>query len=194
MKVRDSGMPDQGMWETFFDPIKIFDNLGLGDPNGKIIDFGSGYGTFTLPAARHFPRSFIIGYDIEADLNIDVAARAKTSGLANISIETRDFVLGGTGLAPDSVDLVLLFNILHAENPVALLKEAHRILKREAIAAVIHWNFDPNTPRGPKMEIRPTPEQTLQWTAQAGFVVPDSVKPVADYHYGFLAAKPGYLV
>lgn len=190
MKVRDSGMPDQGMWEAFFDPIEIFDNLGLIDPAGVIVDLGSGYGTFTLPAARHFGESRIIGMDIEAQLNTEVTTSALAESLANVSMITRDFVGEGSEIASDSTDIVFLFNILHAELPANLLEEALRILKPGAIAAIIHWNHDPSTPRGPKMEIRPRPEQLLGWAAQAGFVVPDSVKPVAPYHYGFLATKP----
>jgi predicted methyltransferase len=89
----------------------------------------------------------------------------------------------------DSTDMVLLFNILHADNPVALLKEAFRILKPGAVTAIIHWNYDPSTPRGPRMEIRPKPDQVLAWAAQAGFAVPASAIPVACFHYGFLATK-----
>ena len=191
MKVRDSGMPDRGSWETFFDPFEVFENLGLGDPQGTIVDFGSGYGTFTLPAAKHFPKSQIVGLDIEAEMTEEVAAKALTEGFSNVSTTTRDFVAEGTGIASDSIDIVFLFNILHAEHPVALLEEAVRILKPGSIAAIIHWNHDPKTPRGPKMEFRPSPDQMLAWTALAGLITPDSVKPVAAYHYGFLATKPG---
>lgn len=191
MKVRDSGMPDQDLWETFFDPVEIFDNLGLSDPRGTIVDLGSGYGTFTLPAARHFHSSKIVGIDIEASLNEAVAAQARADGLGNVSMETRDFIANGTGLAPDSIEVVLLFNILHAEHPVALLQEAFRILKPGSLAAVIHWNHDPATPRGPRMDIRPKPDQTLEWARQAGFAVPAFVMQVAAHHYGFIAEKPG---
>ncbi len=63
----------------------------------------------------------------------------------------------------NSVDYVMLFNILHAEDPVSLLKEAHRILKRDAKVGVIHWIYSDSTPRGPSLDIRPKPHQCIQW-------------------------------
>lgn len=190
MKVRDSGMPQEALWRTYFDPIEIFENLGLDDPEGVVVDFGSGYGTFTIPAAKHFAKSSVVGLDLEEALNSTLLATARSIGIRNLSVHTRDFIARGTGLDTGSVKLVLLFNILHAEQPVSLLQEAHRILVPKGRAAIIHWNYDPTTPRGPLMEIRPKPEQAMGWAREAGFVVPDSVLPVAKYHYGFTATKP----
>jgi ubiquinone/menaquinone biosynthesis C-methylase UbiE len=53
------------------------------------------------------------------------------------------------------VDYAMLFNILHAEQPERLLREARRILAPHGLLGIIHWNYDPSTPRGPSMEIRP---------------------------------------
>ena len=41
----------------------------------------------------------------------------------------------------------------------------------EAWAGVehIHWNYDPSTPRGPSMSIRPRPEDCRDWAEAAGF-------------------------
>jgi SAM-dependent methyltransferase len=89
------------------------------------------------------------------------------------------------------MDAALLFNILHHEEPVALMKEALRVLKPNGILAVIHWNYDPTTPRGPAMEIRPKPEQCIAWGREAGFCFSEQdcydLKP---YHYGLLFRKP----
>lgn len=46
-----------------------------------------------------------------------------------MSVTVRDFVKEGTGLLDDSIEASLLFNILHYEEPVALMKEAFRVLK-----------------------------------------------------------------
>lgn len=191
MKVRDSGMPNEEMWQTFFEPDEIFNNLLLNDPEGIIVDFGSGYGTFLLPAAKYFRKSKIVGLDIEAQLNEDLRSRILELGYTNAEVITKDFVSQGTGIDSNSANIVFLFNILHAEDPVSLLREAHRILVPGGVAAIIHWNYDPLTPRGPTMDIRPKPESTLIWANSAGFKVPASVKPVAQYHYGFLAHKQG---
>ena len=40
MKVRDSGMPDEQMWQGFFDPPAILSKLGFADAEGDVVDFG----------------------------------------------------------------------------------------------------------------------------------------------------------
>jgi SAM-dependent methyltransferase len=89
------------------------------------------------------------------------------------------------------MDAALLFNILHHEEPVALMKEALRVLKPKGMLAVIHWNYDPTTPRGPAMEIRPRPEQCIEWGREAGFRFNERNRyKLPPYHYGLLFKKP----
>ena len=52
MKIRESGMPDEQKWYEFFDPTAILPRLGLDAACGDVVEFGCGYGTFTLAAAR----------------------------------------------------------------------------------------------------------------------------------------------
>jgi len=116
--------------------------------------------------------------------------KAKANGLHNIHIECRDFVEFGTGLPDKYADYALLFNILHAEYPEDLLKEAYRILRPGGHVAIIHWNYDPSTPRGPSMDIRPRPEQCKYWAESVGFQ--SSVSGHIDlppYHYGLQLRK-----
>ena len=83
----------------------------------------------------------------------------------------------------------MLFNILHAEDPVGLLRETWRILQSGGKVGVIHWNYDPTTPRGPSMEIRPRPEQTQKWLEQAGFSLVEHQIDLPPYHYGVVGLK-----
>ena len=57
MKTRESGMPDESMWTDFFDAETVLRKLGLTSSCGDVVDFGCGYGTFTIPAARMIGRS-----------------------------------------------------------------------------------------------------------------------------------------
>ena len=50
MKTRESGMPEESLWATFFTPEEVLHKLGL-PTAGDVVDFGCGYGTFTIPAA-----------------------------------------------------------------------------------------------------------------------------------------------
>jgi len=94
----------------------------------------------------------------------------------------------GSGLPDGSVDYVMLFNILHLERPMVLINEAKRILRGGGKLGIIHWNYDPKTPRGPSMDIRPKPEQCIKWAESAGFsnVVQYDLKL---YHYGIVLTK-----
>lgn len=190
MKTRESGMPDEVMWQTFFDPESILDALKLDHDVHDVVDFGCGYGTFALPAARRI-QGTLYGFDVEPDLIEECARRAAAQGLHNVKFLQRDFVADGTGLAADSVDYAMLFNILHAEQPLALLREAWRILCPGGRVAVIHWNYDSATPRGPSMEIRPRPENCKRWIEEVGFVTERGIIDLPPYHYGLIGRKKG---
>lgn len=189
MKVRDSGMPDEEMWSGFFDAERILRTFGLDQKIDGIVEFGCGYGTFTLPAAKMI-RGIVNAYDIEPTMVATIDERSCQSGIKNIRAVVRDFVAHGTGLPEGSMDVALLFNILHHDQPVALMKEAYRVLNLKGYLAIIHWNYDPTTPRGPAMEIRPCPEQCIEWGREAGFNF--NVRErfyFPPYHYGLLLRK-----
>ncbi|OGT19358.1 MAG: methyltransferase type 11 [Gammaproteobacteria bacterium RBG_16_57_12] len=187
MKVRESGMPEEGLWQGFFDPRRTLHLLDLDSSVNEAVDLGCGYGTFTIPAAQLALQ--IHAFDIEPDMIETTRRKAQAQGITNIRYHRRDFVLQGTGLLADSVDYVMLFNILHAENPRNLLRETHRILRPAGKVGIMHWNYDPETPRGPPMRIRPRPEQCRKWAEQEGFIM---IKPFVDlppYHYGMVGQK-----
>lgn len=189
MKVRDSGMPDEQMWQQFFDPESIVKSFGIDRGINDLVEFGCGYGTFTLAAARYV-KGTVYAFDIEADLVALVQERSNNLGLQNVEACVRDFVKEGTGRPDNSIDAALLFNILHHEEPVALMAEARRILRPGAVLAVIHWNHDPATPRGPRLDIRPRPEQCLEWGKAAGFAVQEmQYHDFPPYHYGLQFTK-----
>jgi len=190
MKVRDSGMPDEEMWTGFFNPAKVLAVLGLDMGVQDLVEFGCGYGTFTLAAAG-IAAGTVHALDIEPEMVDAVQQKCQEAGIDNVQTTVRDFVADGTGLADNSMDAALLFNILHHEEPVALMKEALRVLKPNGILAVIHWNYDPTTPRGPAMEIRPRPEQCIAWGREAGLLFHEQNRyDLPPHHYGLLFKKP----
>lgn len=191
MKVRESGMPDAPMWESFFDAPRILTQLGLGDRTTAVVEFGCGYGTFTLPAAR-LARGPVHAFDIEPEMVALVRDKARRAGLTNVVCAARDFVEHGTGLADGVADYAMLFNILHAEKPAALLREARRVLRAGGRLGIMHWNHDPATPRGPSLSIRPRPEQCRAWAEAAGFRLrAPGILDLPPYHYGMVLDSPG---
>ncbi len=192
MKTRESGMPDEEMWRGFFDPDAILRSLRLTPSCRDIVEFGCGYGTFTIPAARVVSGS-VHALDIEPGMVAITQAKAAAEGLQNVQIYLRDFVQDGTGLSTASIDYVMLFNILHTEQPERLLRESYRVLVPGGLLGVIHWNYDPATPRGPSMEIRPRPEQCRDWAIQAGFQLCEpGIIELPPYHYGIVLDRPAH--
>jgi len=189
MKTRESGMPDEARWESFFDPAKALALLGLTPEARDVVEFGCGYGTFTMAAAR-LVRGPIHAFDIESDLVVTVRGKARQGGLSNVVCEVRDFVEQGTGLAAATADYAMLFNILHDEQPEVLLREAWRVLRPLGRLGIMHWNYDPSTPRGPSLSIRPRPEDCRVWAEAAGFqLLAPGIINLPPYHYGMVMGK-----
>lgn len=44
-------MPEAGFWQSFFDSKAILKKLVQEIPLGRVLEFGSGYGTFSIPLA-----------------------------------------------------------------------------------------------------------------------------------------------
>ena len=190
MKVRESGMPDERMWEGFFDPPHILKQLDFIESTKDVVEFGCGYGTFTLPAAA-LTSGTVYAIDIEPQMIEATARKVRGLGLRNVQLLMRDFVTAGTGLLDASVGSVMLFNILHAEQPLPLVRESFRILSQAGRIAVMHWIHDPSTPRGPDLSIRPRPEQCQTWLRDCGFELLKPFVSLPPYHYGIVGQKPG---
>jgi ubiquinone/menaquinone biosynthesis C-methylase UbiE len=72
MKVRESGIPSEKLWEEFFEPEKILRILELNHKVVDVADFGYGYGTFTIPASKAI-KGTVYAIDIEEEMTKRVA-------------------------------------------------------------------------------------------------------------------------
>jgi SAM-dependent methyltransferase len=183
MKVRDSGMPPQDYWETLLDVPGILDAFGFDGTTGDVSELGCGYGTFTLPLARRIAGT-VQAIDIEADLVAITRQRAVEAGLVNVRADVHDVLAAGFGPPAASCDAALLFNILHAEQPAALLRAARGVVRPGGLVAVIHWRSDVTTPRGPSLDIRPRPEQIATWATEAGLEPDGAAFLLPPWHFG----------
>ena len=187
MKIKESGMSNEKVWEGFFNPYKILRTLGLDKKITDVVEFGCGYGTFTIPAAKMVSGK-IYAIDMEPVMLEITKEKAKEGKLDNVVTVQRDFITEGSGLDAESVDYVMIFNILHGEESEKLLEESWRILKHNGIIGIIHWNYDPKTPRGPPMSIRLRPEQCIELAKSSGFDNP-RIYDLKPYHYGIILKK-----
>jgi SAM-dependent methyltransferase len=189
MKIRDSGMPEEVYWESLFDVPLILDHLRVDSSLRDVVELGGGYGTFSLPVARRI-RGTLTTIDVDDEMTKRLAARAAEAGLSNIRVVVQDVQSLGFGVPPASQDAALLFNILHASGPVRLLKIAAETLQPGGAVRVIHWRCDLPTPRGPALDIRPRPEQIVQWAEQTGLLqLEGNLLDLPPWHYGLILKR-----
>lgn len=172
-------MPDESYWESLFDVPLILARLGIRRFR-DVAELGCGYGTFTVPVAQAI-RGTLYTFDVEPEM---IARTKERAAGWPVVCGHRDVLEEGFGV---SVDAVLLFNILHCHEPVALLRQAAAALRPFGEVLVIHWRYG-ETPRGPSLDIRPRPEQIRSWAAKAGLAPIGETIDLPPWHFGLRLA------
>ena len=190
MKYRESGMPNEQLWDTFFNPQQILNQMGIDKNIDTLVDIGCGYGTFLLPAANLI-RGTVIGIDIESEMIEVCKTKVREQNIENIDLICGDISTEVTIQYLEkyrgTIDYINLFNILHCEQPLNLLKNVYNIINASGRIGIIHWKYE-NTPRGPSMEIRPTPETIIGWAEKTGLLLEKYVE-LLPYHFGLVFMK-----
>ncbi|HVI40596.1 MAG TPA: class I SAM-dependent methyltransferase [Anaerovoracaceae bacterium] len=190
MKFRDSGMPNEQIWNTFFDPRSILRQMEVTANIKTLIDIGCGYGTFLIPASEIIA-GHIVGVDIESEMIGVCAQKINEYDIKNAELICGDIstevTLRSLDKCKGNADYITLFNILHCEQPQELLKNAYNLLNINGKVGVIHWIYG-ETPRGPALEVRPIPETIIDWAEKAGFVLTKKVD-LPPYHFGLIFKK-----
>lgn len=188
MKVRDSGMPEEAIWNTFFDTDTLLSELNIDSQITDLVEIGCGYGTFTIPASKLI-QGKLYAFDLEEEMIAQLNQKIELQQLENIRLEKRDILTLTTGLPQNSVDYVMLFNILHHEYPLELIDEAYRIIKPGGRIGIIHCRSDISTPRGPNLNIRPKPEQITGWVDKHKFRINKQAFNIEPFHFGLNISK-----
>lgn len=107
-----------------------------------VLDFGSGRGGFTVAAAKAVgPAGKVYALDIHPLAFESVHKKVRRKGLANVETIHAD---GPTGLADESVDVVLLYDVFHElDEPEAVLAELARVLKPGGILSFSDHHLKP---------------------------------------------------
>lgn len=161
VKIIESGMPDKKSWEDLFNVRLILDRFGM-DQFVDVAELGCGYGTFSVAAAERI-RGTLYAFDIDAEMLAHTQARGA--------------VADGFGVR---VDAVMLFNVLHGEQPLTMLR--HAAATGDTIL-VVHWRHG-DTPRGPSLDIRPSAEQIIDWACKVGLELVGDVMDLPPWHFG----------
>ena len=101
----------------------------------RVLDYGCGPGSYIVALAKLVGKSGkIYALDVHPLAIQAVQRLALKNGLPNVQTILSDCE---TGLPPNSVDVVLLYDILHdLDDPNGVLEELHRVLRIEGILSV----------------------------------------------------------
>jgi SAM-dependent methyltransferase len=187
-------MPTAGWWEALWpDPAGVLAAVGL-KPGMEAIDLCSGDGWFTLQiakVARH-----VIAIDIDRGLLEVARHRLSESHLTNC-----EFVEGNAydlaALVPRAADFVFMANAFHGvPDRTRLARAVQASLGAAGKFAIVNWHQRSREettvlgePRGPKTELRLSPEQTIKAVEVGGLKLAKVVE-VPPYHYAAVFQHP----
>jgi SAM-dependent methyltransferase len=187
-------MPTAGWWEALWpDPAGVLAAVGLRH-GMDVIDLCSGDGWFTLQiakVARH-----VSAIDIDPHLLEVARHRLVESGVTNC-----DFIVGDAyevAKLTTAVDFVFMANAFHGVPDRSRLAYAVEIaLKANGFFAIVNWHKRPREetpilgePRGPKTELRMSPEETRKFVEGHGLKFINTVE-IPPYHYGVVFRRSG---
>jgi ubiquinone/menaquinone biosynthesis C-methylase UbiE len=125
----------------FSNPEENIEQFRL-EPRMLVADFGAGSGEYTIASARAVGvRGMVYAIEIQQDLLSRIKNTASKEGLDNVEAVWGDIEeLGGSGLQEQTVDAVIVSNVLFlAEEKDVLVQEISRVLKQNGKVLVVEW-------------------------------------------------------
>jgi ubiquinone/menaquinone biosynthesis C-methylase UbiE len=173
----------------FLDPQKIVGDLGV-MVGMRVSDFGSGAGHFTILLAKAVGESGLVtAIDLMDSALETLKSKAKLEAINNIETVRSDLeAVGGSSLANDSQDIVLIANSLFQnQRKDAIIEEAKRVLKPGGSLVIIEWRKGA-LGFGPPDSLRTTPEEMQNMATSKGFQFVREVD-TGTFHYGIILKK-----
>jgi len=157
----------------------------------SVADFGSGSGAYILLMAEALSGTgHAYAIDVQKDLLRRTFNEARKRNLATVKVLWGDLERpGGSKLTDNSIDLVLISNLLfQVEEKAAVIAEAFRILRRGGRLAIIDWT-DSFGGLGPDKRSVVSKDASYRLAENSGFVFLNEFQAGA-HHYGIIFRKP----
>ncbi len=148
-------------------------------------DFGCGSGEWAVALAEALELGKVYAIDLLDEPLSSVRSKAKIAGLENVEAVKGDIEKLVTRLLANSLDLVLMTNLLfQANDRAAIFGEAARVAKSGGKALVVDWK--PEARLGPENKISADEVKNL---AQAAGFLPVKEFAAGNFHYGVIFQK-----
>lgn len=173
-----TAMPDRDWWQELWpEPEETLRKLGITD-HMTVVDLCSGDGYFTAPLAK-----IVNGNLFAVDLDPDMLDQTREA-LRQQGVVARDLILADArdvaNVIPEKVDYVLIANTFHGiPDKDSIAQAVAGVLNPGGKLGIVNWY--PATredtkvlgkPRGPKAEMRMSPETVQRIVERAGFELP----------------------
>lgn len=187
-------MPTAGWWDALWpNPAGVLEAVGL-RRDMAAIDLCCGDGWFTLPMSK--VAASVVAIDIDRNMLEAARDRLAAAGATNCEfVEGDAYELARHMRGP--ADFVLMANAFHGVPDQPRLADAiGKALKPAGRLAVVNWHQrrrEETTilgePRGPKSELRMSPQQTIA-SIEAGGLIFAGLVELPPYHYAVIMERP----
>jgi len=185
---QSTSMPDRDWWSVLWpDPDALLWQVGI-RPAMSVLDLCCGDGYFTGPLA-----ALVDGRIAALDLDPDMIELAKAEVQRRDASVRQWICADATCVAEcldEAVDYVLIANTFHGvPDPIGLAHSVREVLRPDGLFCIVNWHPYPREetvvlgkPRGPRTEMRMSPESVRRVVEAAGFCLLRIVD-LPPYHY-----------
>jgi ubiquinone/menaquinone biosynthesis C-methylase UbiE len=176
----------------FSAPEKNIEQLNI-QPNQIIADFGAGSGAYTIAAAKALNgNGKVYAVDVQKDLLTRLESTCREQHISNVGYIWGNLEeMGGTKLADQSVDIVILSNVLfQAGDKEIAIEEAKRVLRQGGQLLLIDWTSSFNQMGPTKEQVFPELE-ARKMVESLNFTFDRNID-AGNFHYGMIFKKGIY--
>jgi len=170
----------------FTNPEQNILHLGLTE-GMRVADFGAGTGFYSKACSPRVGYSGkVYAVEVQKDLVKKLESEIKHWGLSNIDCIWGDIErLGGTKISDNSMDVVIISNVLfQAEDKLGLIDETRRVLKKGGKVLLVDWSNSFGG-MGPTPESVVTESMAKELFEKRGFKVEENIS-TSPHHYGII--------
>jgi 2-polyprenyl-3-methyl-5-hydroxy-6-metoxy-1,4-benzoquinol methylase len=175
---RASRLDDPARFE-YLPPEEVSRLLGV-PVNGRVLDFGTGTGTYAIELARLRPDVEMIALDEQPAMLDRLRAKLEATSLPNL----KPTLAAQSANLKGQIDRVLALNVLH-ELGDAALQSLRAMLSPGGAALFIDWNAEVDRPAGPPRDHVYSPAEARARLEKMGFQI--EMERLFPYHYAFRA-------